>query len=186
MFNQNIDNIKLHLDKRVEILNLLSQLTNCTTIDKERFDNIVYSLKDNHNIYIYIKNNRVVGIITLLIEQKLIHNGACVAHIEDLVVDKEYSGQGIARELINYCLSKLSSDRHYKVILNCTEELKKFYEKFGFTHTKYTNGKILCLIYNITRIYMNNKTRKIYRGGNCQNAGPDGISGCRDCCGYNK
>ena len=30
---------------------------------------------------------------------------------------------------------------------------------------------------------MHNKTRKIYRGGNCQNAGPDGISGCRDCCG---
>ena len=133
MFNQNIDNIKLHLDKRVEILNLLAQLTNCTTIDKERFENIVYSLKDNHNIYIYIKNNRVVGIITLLIEQKLIHNGACVAHIEDLVVDKEYSGQGIARELINYCLSKLSSERHYKVILNCSEELKIFYEKFGFT-----------------------------------------------------
>jgi hypothetical protein len=54
MFNQNIDNIKLLLDKRVEILNLLSQLTNCTTIYKEIFDNIVYSLKDNHNIYIYI------------------------------------------------------------------------------------------------------------------------------------
>lgn len=133
MFNQNIDNIKLNLDKRVEILNLLSQLTKCPIMDKERFDNIVYSLKDNHNIYIYIKDNKVVGIITLLIEQKLIHNGTCVAHIEDLVVDKEYSGQCIASELINYCLSKLSSNCHYKVILNCNEDLKKFYEKFGFT-----------------------------------------------------
>jgi len=143
MFNQNIHNIKFNLDKRVEILNLLSQLTSCFLIDKERFDNIVYNLKDNHNIYIYIKDNKVVGIITLLIEQKLIHNGACVAHIEDLVVDKEYSGQGIARELINYCLSKLSSDCHYKVILNCSEELKRFYEKFGFIQKNIQMAKYL-------------------------------------------
>lgn len=29
-----------------------------------------------------------------------------------------------------------------------------------------------------------NKTKK-YKGGNCSNAGPDGSSGCRDCCGIN-
>ena len=33
---------------------------------------------------------------------------------------------------------------------------------------------------------MSNKTKKKYKGGNCNNAGPDGISGCRDCCGINK
>ncbi len=132
MLNTNIVNIKFNLDRRVEILNLLSQLTNCVPIDKDRFDDIIANLNDNHNIYIYIKDNKVVGIITLLIEQKLIHNGSCVAHIEDLVVDKEYTRQGIAKELIQYCLSKLSSYCHYKVILNCSEELKSFYEKFGF------------------------------------------------------
>jgi glucosamine-phosphate N-acetyltransferase len=132
MLNTNIYNINLLSHKREEILNLLSQLTSCAIIEQERFEKIIFNLKDNHNIYVYIKDNKVVGIITLLIEQKLIHNGACVAHIEDLVVDKEYTGQGIAGELINYCLSKLSSDTHYKVILNCTEELKKFYIKFGF------------------------------------------------------
>jgi len=133
MLNTNIYDIRLFSHKREEILNLLSQLTTCTLMDQDRFEKIIFNLKDNHNIYVYIKDNKVVGIITLLIEQKLIHNGACVAHIEDLVVDKEYTGKGIAGELINFCLSKLSSDVHYKVILNCTEELKPFYEKFGFT-----------------------------------------------------
>mgnify|MGYP001413238297 CR=1 FL=1 len=132
MLNTNIVNIKFNLDRRVEVLNLLSQLTNCGQIDKDRFDDIVLNLNNNHNIYIYILDNKVIGIITLLIEQKLIHNGSCVAHVEDLVVDKEYTGKGIATELINFCLNKLSSDIHYKVILNCSEELKSFYEKFGF------------------------------------------------------
>ena len=132
MFNTNIYDIKLISHKREEILNLLSQLTSCTLMDQDRFEKIIFNLKDNHNIYVYIKDNKVVGIITLFIEQKLIHNGACVAHIEDLVVDKEYTGKGIAGELINFCLDKLSSDTHYKVILNCTEELKTFYVKFGF------------------------------------------------------
>ena len=132
MLNTNIVNIKFNLDRRVEVLNLLSQLTNCGQIDKDRFDDIVLNLNNNHNIYIYILDNKVIGIITLLIEQKLIHNGSCVAHVEDLVVDKEYTGKGIATELINFCLNKLSSDVHYKVILNCSEELKSFYEKFGF------------------------------------------------------
>jgi glucosamine-phosphate N-acetyltransferase len=132
MSNSNIYDIKLFSHKREEILNLLSQLTSCTVMDQNRFEKIIFTLKDNHNIYVYIKDDKVVGIITLFIEQKLIHNGSCVAHIEDLVVDKEYTGKGIARELINFCLDKLSSDTHYKIILNCKEELKTFYVKFGF------------------------------------------------------
>ena len=130
--NLNIHNIKNYTHKREEILNLLSQLTSCFIFDKDRFENIIYSLGNNHNIYIYLKNDKIVGIITLLIEQKLIHNGACVAHIEDLVVDKDYQKQGIARELVNFCLGKLSRGKHYKIILNCSNELKEFYEKLGF------------------------------------------------------
>ena len=70
--------------------------------------------------------------ITLFKEQKLIHNGACVAHIEDLVVDKNYQKQGIAKELINYCFGLIKSDTCYKIILNCKRDLIPFYEKFDF------------------------------------------------------
>lgn len=138
-----IVNIKNHLDKREEIIQILTQLTSCPVIDANRFNNIINNLNNNHNIYIYIKDNRVIGIITLLIEQKLIHNGACVAHIEDLVVDKNYQKQGIARELVKFCLSKLSTDKHYKIILNCSNELKEFYEKLGFENKNIQMAKYL-------------------------------------------
>ena len=138
-----IFNIKNYLDRREEIIELLSQLTSCPVLDPNRFYNIINNLNNNHNIYIYIKDNKVVGIITLFIEQKLIHNGACVAHIEDLVIDKNYKKQGIARELVNFCLNKLSSDKHYKVILNCSNELKEFYKKLGFENKNIQMSKYL-------------------------------------------
>jgi glucosamine-phosphate N-acetyltransferase len=127
--------ITLYLEKREEIFHLLSQLTTAVTLNETRLKNIIYSLPSNHNIYLYFKDNKIVGMITLLIEQKLIHNGATVAHIEDLVVDKDYLKQGIATELMQHCLSQLRTDTCYKVILDCKSEMVPFYEKLGFKET---------------------------------------------------
>ena len=124
--------IKKYIHHKKEIFSLLSQLASATEIDDEQFNNIILNLKDNHNIYLYIKKDKVVGMITLLFEQKLIHNGGIIAHIEDLVVDEKYSGQGIASELINYCLTQIDRDNCYKIILDCKRELIPFYKKFGF------------------------------------------------------
>ena len=96
---------------------------------------------DVKNIYLYFKDGMIVGMITLLIEQKLIHNGACVAHIEDLVIDKHYQKQGIASELIQYCLKQISSDKCYKIILNCKKDLIPFYIKKGFKETNVQMSK---------------------------------------------
>ena len=137
----NIQRINSHLERSKEIFSLLSQLTSAFAFDETRFKNIIYSLKDNHNIYLYLKDNKIVGMITLFIEQKLIHNGAKVAHIEDLVVDKDYQKQGIATELIQHCLSQLRSDTCYKVILDCKGELVPFYEKLGFKETNVQMSK---------------------------------------------
>jgi len=44
---------------------------------------------NNHNIFLYIDDSsNILGAITVLTEQKFIHNGKCVAHIEDFVVKK--------------------------------------------------------------------------------------------------
>ena len=115
-----------------EIFNLLSQLTYAPLISTEHFESILNGLNNNHQIFVYCKDNKIVGLITLLIEQKLIHNGACVAHIEDLVVDKKYNGQGIATELIDFCLKQTEKRNCYKIILSCKRELITFYEKSGF------------------------------------------------------
>ena len=138
-----IQSIKLHLDRKEEIFILLSQLTSAQEFDKERFDKIILGLKDNHNIYLCIKDDKIVGMITLFFEQKLIHNGACVAHIEDLIVDKNSFGQGIGAKLINYCFQQVNSDKCYKIILDCKDELIPFYKKFGFENKNVQMSKYL-------------------------------------------
>jgi glucosamine-phosphate N-acetyltransferase len=127
-----IESIKLYLSHKEEIFALLSQLTKAPSLNNKQFNKIVSELNDNHHIYLYIKDNKIVGIITLFIEQKLIHNGLCVAHIEDLVIDKNYAHQGIGSELIKYCLKQIDILKCYKIILDCKRELIPFYEKLGF------------------------------------------------------
>mgnify|MGYP001421655103 CR=1 FL=1 len=132
MIFNSIENIKLHADKYQEILLLLQQLTSCPPIPIERYLNIIYNLHENHEIYIYFYNNKLVGMGTILIERKIIHNGANVAHIEDLVVDKEHRNKGIANLLINFLKQKAKDRMCYKIILDCAEELVPFYEKNSF------------------------------------------------------
>jgi glucosamine-phosphate N-acetyltransferase len=135
----NIFSIKDFPDKRREILSLLAQLTSAPLISEKSYNNIINKLDHNHNIFGYVLDNKIVGMITMLHEQKLIHNGLKIVHIEDLVVDKEYKNRGI----INYCLDKISKEEYYKIILDCSEELERFYNKFGFEKKNIQMAKYL-------------------------------------------
>ena len=139
----NIFSIKDFLDKREEIFSLLSQLTSAPLISEKSYNDIINNLDDNHNIFVYVLDNKIVGMITLLHEQKLIYNGSKIVHIEDLVVDKEYKNRGIGRDLINYCLDKISKEEYYKIILDCSEELERYYNKFGFEKKNIQMAKYL-------------------------------------------
>ena len=139
----NIFSIKDFLDKREEIFSLLSQLTSAPLISEKSYNDIINNLDDNHNIFVYVLDNKIVGMITLLHEQKLIYNGSKILHIEDLVVDKEYKNRGIGRDLINYCLDKISKEEYYKIILDCSEELERYYNKFGFEKKNIQMAKYL-------------------------------------------
>jgi glucosamine-phosphate N-acetyltransferase len=61
-----------------------------------------------------------------------------VAHIEDVVVSKEYQGKGIGEMLIQSLLDLAKDSDCYKTILDCSDEVKPFYEKIGFKIT--SNG----------------------------------------------
>lgn len=117
----------------IYLFKLLSQLTTSPILSYDKVLSIVNDLNDNHYIFIY-KNyeNKPIGIITLIIEQKLIHSSKCVGHIEDLVVDNNYKNKGIASQLINHCLEIAKNKNCYKVILDCKEELIPFYNKNNF------------------------------------------------------
>ena len=155
-----IELINRYTDRSAEILGLLSQLTSAVIFDETRFKNIIHSLNDNHNIYLYFKEDKIVGMITLFIEQKLIHNGACVAHIEDLVVDKDYQKQGIATKLVQHCLSQLRPDTCYKIILDCKGELAPFYEKLGFKETERKTITKNKLVFSIVKMEIHNEKKR--------------------------
>tara|TARA_B100001093_G_scaffold237666_1_gene227697 strand:- start:255 stop:668 length:414 start_codon:yes stop_codon:yes gene_type:complete len=111
---------------------LLNQLTTSPFINKDDFNTIINNLSNNHLILVYEFDLKIIGCITIFIEQKLIHSGKCVAHIEDLVVDNNYKNQKIGSKLINYCIEIANKNNCYKIILDCNENLLNFYKKINF------------------------------------------------------
>ena len=126
-------------DKKDDIINILSQLSYTRYLTNNEFLDFLLNKPNNHLIYICVDtdNNKLVGIISVFIERKLIHNLGKVAHIEDLVVDKDERGKNIAQKLINKCIDYAKSENCYKIILNCNENLIKFYEKNNFYNAGY-------------------------------------------------
>ena len=87
---------------------------------------------ENHIVHVAELDGKIVGSTTLLIEQKFIHEGGLVGHIEDVVVKKEFEGQGIGMKLVISLLDVANKKKCYKTILNCEDTLIPFYEKIGF------------------------------------------------------
>jgi glucosamine-phosphate N-acetyltransferase len=69
---------------------------------------------------------------TLLLEQKVIHGGSLVGHIEDVVVAEKARGLGLGKEIVNFLVSRAKEAGAYKVILDTKEDTAPFYEKCGF------------------------------------------------------
>ena len=84
-------------DLEKEFLESLDFLRKASNIDKNKAYDILKKIKQNpdHIIHVALDGNKIVGSTTLLIEQKFIHNGGRVGHIEDVVVRKDYEGRGI-------------------------------------------------------------------------------------------
>lgn len=74
----------------------------------------------------------VVGATTLLVEQKFIHGGGLVGHIEDVAVRKGHEGRGIGGSIVKEAVRMAKDLGCYKVILDCREDLMPFYEGLGF------------------------------------------------------
>lgn len=126
---------------KFQIFNMLNQLTNAPILSDEKLNNILSSQNEYNLTFAYIHNSKIKGIITIIIEKKLINNGFCVAHIEDFVVDKEYRNQTIGKILIQFAIKYASLYNCYKVILDCGEDLVEYYKKKNF----FRNG--VCMRY---------------------------------------
>ena len=115
-------------------LKSLDSLKQASNIEKSKAKEIFEKINANpdHIIAVAEFDGKIVGATTLLIESKFIHDGGLVGHIEDVVVDKEYQGQKIGEKIMNYLIEIAKNRGCYKTILDCTDDVKPFYEKLGF------------------------------------------------------
>jgi len=118
-------------------LTTLDSLRQTSDINKDKAEKIFENISSNPNHIVAIAelDGKIVASTTLLIELKFIHAGGLVGHIEDVVVDKNFQGQKIGVKIIKYLLEIAKNRGCYKTILDCTDEVKPFYEKLGFNHT---------------------------------------------------
>ena len=113
--------------------NLIKQLVSDINYDKKKL--LDYFKSNNKKIYLLIKDNKIVGTGSLLIEKKIYHNFRNVSHIEDIVIDSNFRGKKYGKELIKNLVDISYNDFNcYKVILNCFCKNIKFYEKCGFSN----------------------------------------------------
>ena len=105
-------------------------------LTKDEFNAIIHMIMGNSEVWIAIDNvsKKIIGTGTIIYEYKFIHNGSKVAHIEDVIIGKDYKGKGYGKQLIKELTQRAFDKKCYKIILNCSEEVRSFYEKCGYTH----------------------------------------------------
>src|SRR5256885_15287903 len=70
----------------------------------------------DHVIYVAVYDSKIIGAATIFVEQKFIHQGGKVGHIEDVVVNKKHQGEGIGLKLIKALIQyaeKRAATRQY-------------------------------------------------------------------------
>ena len=117
-------------------LKTLDTLRQTSSITQEKALEIFKEIKINpkHIIIIAELNGEIIGTTTLLVEPKFIHQGGKVGHIEDVVVRKEFQGRKIGQKIIKFVLQIAKNQGCYKTILDCSDDVKQFYEKIGFKY----------------------------------------------------
>ena len=117
-------------------LQSLDNLKKASDLQNNIAKNILNEILDdsNHIIHIAELDGKIVGSSTMFIEQKFIHEGGLVGHIEDVVVRKGFERKQIGQKIIESLLLVAKNRGCYKTILDCKDDVKEFYEKIGFKH----------------------------------------------------
>ena len=115
-------------------LESLDSLRKASDLSPKKAKEIFKRIKSdkNYKVYVAVLDSKIVGTATIFIEQKFIHSGGKVGHIEDVAVSKKYQGKGIGQKIIKALVEYAEKEGCYKTILDCTDDLIPFYEKIGF------------------------------------------------------
>ena len=115
-------------------LSSLDSLRKSSHMTPKKAATVYEKISKNHDqvIYVAVLDNKVVGTASILIEQKFIHEGGKVGHIEDVAVKKELQGKGIGKKIVSALLEYGKKRGCYKTILDCSDDLVPFYKSLGF------------------------------------------------------
>ena len=125
-----------------DIIKLYAQLTVMHNITNEQVISF-YENRLKSGTYAYLgvmENDKIVGMVTILFDKKIYRDMQCVGHIEDLVIDKNSRKKGYGNKLLKIAIELCKHRKCYKIILNCKNQLKKFYEINGFVNNN------LCMV----------------------------------------
>ena len=124
---------RINLSHKLLFTEINEQFNPNEPINVDKFIEFIVNIPKNHEIYVLQNNTEIIGCGTLIIEQKLIHNFGKVGHIEDVFIRKEHRGNNYSEIIMNYLKHIAKKRGCYKVILDCSDNLKPIYEKCGFT-----------------------------------------------------
>jgi len=117
------------------LLQCLSQLSVVGPITRTEFMEQYTWMKTHPGYYAIVihevETDRIVGMGTLIVENKFLHHCGKVGHIEDIVVDDAMRGKRFGQRIIDTLKSVAESTGCYKVLLDCSEHNVAFYEKCG-------------------------------------------------------
>lgn len=112
-------------------LDALAALTE-VGLTPEQAREVYVALPANMRTFVAMRDGRVIGTCSLLVERKFIHAGGRVGHIEDVSVAASAQRQGIGTALVRHAIAEAKRAGCYKVILDCFDDLVGFYERMGF------------------------------------------------------
>lgn len=123
---------------KMKYLELLAELTVVTDLDTTLFSKNIETVHQMGCIIITYtscpdcEDFEIIASGTIIIEPKIIRGGKSVGHIEDIVVKNEYRGKQMVKEILQELQCIAREKNCYKIILDCSEHVKRVYEKYGF------------------------------------------------------
>jgi glucosamine-phosphate N-acetyltransferase len=113
-------------------LETLSALSEVNLSFEEAAEVLRARMRAGIRTYVAVVGERVVGTASLVLEQKFIHKGGKIGHIEDVAVHPDSRHLRVGSTLIRHAIAQARRLGCYKVILSCYERLVPFYEGLGF------------------------------------------------------
>ena len=115
-------------------LETLDILKPASGISREKAEEVFRTIDSNpdHIVMVAETEGRIVGTASMFRDQKFIHDGGRVAHLEDTAVLEKYQKLGIGDMLMDALLKISIEKKCYKTVLNCPDHIVPFHLRRGF------------------------------------------------------